>query len=79
MTDQDIDPREHRLRLVERQIADAERHITLHRYVLARLEQSDLSASETAKLARENLRRTQNDLQRYSAERRRIQAQCVGN
>jgi hypothetical protein len=39
---------EHRLALVERQIVDAERHITLRRDVLNRLELEGLGASDTA-------------------------------
>ena len=43
----DTDLLEHRLVLVERQIADAELHVTLRRDNLARLEADRLGASET--------------------------------
>ena len=71
----DTDVLNHQLALVERQIIDAEMHATLRRDVLARLEEDGLSASETADNARDNLRRTEDNLQLYAAERKRIQAQ----
>jgi hypothetical protein len=71
----DIDLLEHRLALVERQIVDAEQHITLRGDNLARLEIDGLAASETAEIARDRLRQIENSLRRYTAERRQLQAQ----
>jgi len=66
---------EHRLALVERQIVDAEQHITLRRDNLARLEADGLDASGTANIARDWLRGLEGRLRRYCAERKQIQAQ----
>jgi len=71
----DTDVLEYRLGLVERQIVDAERHVTLRRDNLVRLEADDLGASETANIARHRLRQIEEKLRRYNAERKHIQAQ----
>ena len=71
----DTDVLNHRLALVERQIIDAEMHATLRRDVLAHLEEDGLGVSQTADNARDNLRRTEDNLRLYAAERKRIQAQ----
>jgi len=71
----DTDLLEHRLALVERQIVDAERHITLRRDNLTRLEIDGLAASETAEIARDRLRSMEASLLQYTAERRQLQAQ----
>src|SRR5215472_9485391 len=55
LSDMDTDVLEYRLGLVERQIVDAERHVTLRRDNLVRLEADDLGASETANIARHRL------------------------
>ena len=66
---------EHRLALVERQIVDAERHVTLRRDNLIRLELDGLSTSPTATIARDRLRQIQDKLRRYGAERKQLQAE----
>jgi hypothetical protein len=71
----DTDLLEHRLALVERQIVDAERHVTLRRDVLIRLEADGLSASETAEQARDLLRQIEGKLRARTAERKWLQAQ----
>lgn len=71
----DADLLEHRLALVERQIVDAERHMTLRRDNLTRLEIDGLAASETAEIARERLQSMEGSLRRYTAERKQLQAQ----
>jgi hypothetical protein len=70
----DTDLLQHRLVLVERQIVDAERHITLRRDNLARLEMDGLATSETAEITRDRLRDMENSLRRYTAERKHLQA-----
>jgi len=50
----DTDLLEHRLVLVERQIADAELHVTLRRDKPYRLETDGLSASETTNTTRDS-------------------------
>ena len=71
----DTDLLEHRLVLVERQIADAELHVTLRRDNLARLEADRLGASETAGITRDRLRRIEESLRARYAERKWLQAQ----
>ena len=71
----DIDVLEHRLALVDRQIVDAERHVTLRRDILARLEMDGLGASETAGISRVLLRQIEDSLRAHTAERTRLQAQ----
>ena len=66
----DTDALEHRLALVERQIADAEQHVTLRRDILARLEADDLGASETAGITRDLLREIEERLRAHTAERK---------
>ena len=51
----DADLLEYRLALVERQIADDERHITLPGDIVARLDIDGLGASEQAGIARDLL------------------------
>ena len=65
---------EHRLALVERQIVDAERHVTLRRDILTRLELDDLGASETAGTTRDLLRQIEESLRMHLAERKWLQA-----
>jgi hypothetical protein len=71
----DIELLEYRLALVERQIADAERHVTMRRDIVARLEADGLSASETAGITRDLLRQIEASLRARNAERQRLQAQ----
>jgi hypothetical protein len=71
----DTDMLEHRLTLVERQIVDAEQHITLRRDTLARLELDGLGASETADGVRDMLRHMKDKLRAHTVERKQIQAQ----
>jgi hypothetical protein len=66
---------EHRLGLIERQIVDAERHVTLRSDNVARLEADGLGASGTANIARGRLRQIEDGLRRYNAERKQLQAQ----
>ena len=75
MEESDMDVLEHRLMLVERQIANAERHVTLRRDNLARLEADRLGASETAGITRDLLRRIEESLRARYAERKWLQAQ----
>jgi hypothetical protein len=75
LTGMDTDVLEHRLVLLERQIADAERHLTLRRDILTRLELDSLGASETADITRDRLRWTEERLRVHTAERKRLQAQ----
>jgi len=70
-----MDVLEHRLMLVERQIANAERHVTQRRDNLARLEADRLGASETASVTRDLLRRIEESLRLHYAERKQLQAQ----
>jgi hypothetical protein len=71
----DTDVPEHRLALVERQIVDAERHVTLRRDILTGLDMNGLAASETADAVRDLLRHMENKLRAHTIERQRIQAQ----
>jgi hypothetical protein len=71
----DRDFLKHRLALVERQIVDAEQHLTLRRDILARLELDGLGASETADITRDRLRRMEQNLRAHTVERNQIQAQ----
>jgi hypothetical protein len=64
----DNDFLQYRLALVERQIVDAELHLTLRRDVLNRLEVEGLGASDTADDVRDKLRA-------HTAEQKQIQAQ----
>ena len=66
---------EHRLALVERQIVDAERHVTLRRDIILRLELDRLGTSPTAEIARDRLRHMEDRLRRHGAERRQLQAE----
>lgn len=66
---------EHRLDLVERQIVDAERHVTLRRDIIIRLELDGLGTSQTAEIARDRLRHIEERLRRHGAERRQLQAE----
>ena len=63
---------EHRLALVERQIVDAERHATLRRDIIIRLELDGLSTSDTAAIARDRLRQIE------AAAHRRAEAAASG-
>jgi hypothetical protein len=71
----DNDSLEHRLALVERQIVDAERHITLRRDILNGLDVNGLGASDTADAVRDLLRHMEDKLRAHTAERKRLQAQ----
>src|SRR5262249_13166683 len=75
LTGMDTDVLEHRLVLVERQIADAERQLTLRRDTLIRLELDSLGATETAGITRDRLRLTEERLRVHTAERKWLQAQ----
>ena len=66
---------EQRLALVERQIVDAERYVTLRRDNLIRLELDGLGRSPTAEIARDRLRQMEDKLRRHSAERKQLQAE----
>ena len=66
---------EHRLALVERQIVDAERYVTLRRDNLIRLELDGLGSSPTAGIARDRLRQMEDKLRRHGAERKQLQAE----
>jgi hypothetical protein len=66
---------EHRLALVERQIVDAEQHVTLRRDNLIHLELDGLSASPTAGIARDRLRQIEDNLRRHGSERKQLQAE----
>ena len=70
----DTDLLEHQLALVERQIADAERHVTLRRDILTRLELDSLGTSETADITRDRLRQMGERLRVHYGERKRLQA-----
>lgn len=71
----DTDLLEQRLALVERQIVDAERHVTLRRDILVRLELDGLNTSPTADIARDRLRQIEDRLRRHGSERRQLQAE----
>jgi hypothetical protein len=64
----DTDFLEHRLALVERQIVDTERYITLRRDTLNRLEADGLGASETADVVRDSLRHMEDKLQAHTVD-----------
>jgi hypothetical protein len=61
--------------LVERQIVDAERHITLRRDILTGLDVNGLGTSETADGVRDMLRHMEDKLRAHTVERKQIQAQ----
>jgi hypothetical protein len=71
----DNDFLQYRLTLVERQIVDAELHLTLRRDVLNRLEVEGLGASDTADGVRDMLRHMEDKLRAHTVERKQIQAQ----
>jgi len=71
----DNDFLKHRLALVERQIVDAERHITLRRDILNGLDVNGLGASNIADGVRDLLRHMRDKLRAHTVKRKWLQAQ----